>query len=69
VGSPRGPVDHGDGPVTLPASPEARWKIAGRAEPALVVDELSDRTHGSLGVWVGEGSGGHFANLRVTRTR
>ncbi len=38
-----------------------------RTEPCLVVNELSDRTDGSLGLWVGEGSGGHFANLRVTR--
>lgn len=37
--------------------------------PCLVVNELSDRTDGSIGLWVGEGSGGHFANLRVTRTR
>jgi hypothetical protein len=35
--------------------------------PALVVNELSDRTRGSIGLWVGDGSGGHFANLRVTR--
>jgi len=35
--------------------------------PALVVTELSGRTHGSVGLWVGDGSGGHFANLRVTR--
>ena len=37
--------------------------------PCLVVNELSDRTEGSVGLWVGEGSGGYFANLRVTRTR
>lgn len=37
--------------------------------PVLVADELSDRTHGALGVWVGEGSGGYFANLRVTRAK
>jgi hypothetical protein len=37
--------------------------------PCLAVQELSDRTHGSIGLWVGEGSGGHFANLRVTRAR
>ena len=43
--------------------------VNGRTEPCLVVDELSDRSHGSLGVWVGEGSPGYFANLRVTRTR
>ncbi len=35
--------------------------------PALVVTELSDRARGSIGLWVGDGSGGHFANLRVTR--
>ena len=35
--------------------------------PCLVVDELSARTHGSLGVWVGEGSGGQFANLVVRK--
>src|SRR5262245_5087323 len=36
--------------------------------PALVVTELSERARGSVGLWVGDGSGGHFANLRVTRT-
>ncbi|GAC1694169.1 MAG: hypothetical protein NVS9B3_12400 [Gemmatimonadaceae bacterium] len=35
--------------------------------PCLVVDELSARDHGSLGLWVGEGSEGYFANLRVTK--
>jgi hypothetical protein len=35
--------------------------------PSLVVNELSDRAYGSLGLWVGEGSGGYFANLRVTQ--
>lgn len=48
--------------------PKVSVYVDGRAEPCLVVDELSDRSHGSLGVWVGEGSGGYFANLRVTRT-
>jgi len=37
--------------------------------PSLMVKELSDRTRGSLGLWVGEGSGGYFANLRVTKAR
>ena len=41
--------------------------VNGENAPCLAVQELSDRTHGSLGLWVGEGSGGHFANLRVTR--
>jgi len=43
--------------------------VNGASAPALAVKELSDRTHGSVGVWVGEGSGGHFANLRVTKQR
>jgi len=43
--------------------------VNGASAPCLAVKELSDRSHGSLGLWVGEGSGGHFANLQVTRTR
>jgi hypothetical protein len=43
--------------------------VNGAAAPCLAVKELSDRTHGSVGLWVGEGSGGHFANLRVTRAK
>ena len=43
--------------------------VNGGRAPCLEVKELSDRAHGSLGLWVGEGSGGHFANLRVTRAR
>jgi hypothetical protein len=35
--------------------------------PALVVNELSDRARGAVGLWVGDGSAGIFANLRVTR--
>jgi hypothetical protein len=42
--------------------------VNGASAPCLVVKELSDRARGSLGLWVGEGSGGQFANL-VTRTR
>ena len=48
--------------------PKLSFFVNNRPEPCLVVDELSDRTGGSVGVWVGEGSGGQFANLRVTRT-
>ena len=43
--------------------------VNGANAPCLAVQELSDRAHGSVGLWVGEGSGGHFANLRVTRAR
>jgi hypothetical protein len=49
--------------------PKVSVYVNERAEPSLVVDELSDRAGGSLGLWTGEGSGGHFANLRVTRAR
>ncbi len=48
--------------------PKVSVFVNGVAAPCLVVKELSDRTHGSLGLWVGEGSGGYFANLRVTRS-
>lgn len=43
--------------------------VNGATTPSLTVKELSDRSDGSVGLWVGEGSGGHFANLRVTRAR
>jgi hypothetical protein len=36
-------------------------------EPSLVVDELTDRKGGLIGLWVGEGSGGMFANLKITQ--
>jgi hypothetical protein len=49
--------------------PKVTVFVNGGSAPCLVVKELSDRTDGSLGVWAGEGSGGSFANLRVTRTR
>jgi hypothetical protein len=51
------------------ARPKVSVFVNGATQPSLVVNELSDRTHGSIGLWVGEGSGGNFANLRVTRTR
>jgi hypothetical protein len=47
--------------------PKVSVFVNGRAEPCLVMDELSNRTHGSVGIWVGNGSPGAFANLRVTR--
>jgi len=36
------------------------------AAPSLQVRKLSDRSTGWLGFWVGSGSGGDFANLRIT---
>ena len=38
-------------------------------EPSLVVDELSEREGGWVGLWVGEGSDGVFANLKITPTK
>lgn len=34
--------------------------------PSLVVTELSERTGGQIGLWVGNGSDGAFANLKIT---
>lgn len=35
-------------------------------QPALVVERISDRDHGSVGLWVGNGSEGDFADLAIT---
>ena len=34
--------------------------------PCLSVDKLNDRQHGKIGLWVGNTSGGEFANLVIT---
>lgn len=39
------------------------------AKPSLVVKKLSDRREGKIGLWVGAGSGGDFANLKITPGR
>lgn len=49
--------------------PNVNVYVNGATTPALTVKELGDRAHGAIGIWVGEGSGGHFANLRVSRKR
>jgi hypothetical protein len=36
-------------------------------EPALIVNELSDRTGGWVGLWVGNYSDGTFANLKIIK--
>ena len=43
--------------------------VNGATTPCLSVKELGGGARGSIGLWVGEGSGGHFANLRVARTK
>jgi hypothetical protein len=37
--------------------------------PSLLVEELSDRTGGGVGLWVGPGQGGYLANLKITLTK
>jgi hypothetical protein len=49
------------------ARPKIQVFVNNATTPSLVVDELGPRTHGPIGVWVGEGSGGYFANLRVQK--
>jgi hypothetical protein len=41
--------------------------VGDATEPSLVVNRLSERTKGLIGLWVGNNSGGDFANLRIRR--
>lgn len=50
------------------AQPKVTVFVNNNPQPALVVDRLSNRSTGAIGLWVGEGSGGSFSNLKVTRT-
>jgi hypothetical protein len=43
--------------------PEIRVYVNDRTEPCLVVKELSDRSGGRVGLWMGNGSDGSFAEL------
>ncbi len=45
--------------------PKVSVYVNGASEPSLVVDELSNRTGGWVGLFVGNGSGGAFANLEI----
>jgi hypothetical protein len=47
------------------ASPKVSVFVDGAKEPCLVVDQLSDRKKGLVGVWVGNGSNGDFADLTI----
>jgi len=49
--------------------PKVNVYVNDAKEPSLVVDELSDRKGGGVGLWMGPGQGGHFANLRITPTK
>jgi hypothetical protein len=48
------------------AKPKVSIYVNDAKEPSLVVEELSERKGGKVGFWVGEGSGGAFANLKIT---
>ncbi len=48
------------------AYPKVSVFVNNAAEPSLVINELSDHRSGWIGLWVGNGSGGEFANLRVS---
>jgi hypothetical protein len=45
--------------------PKVSVYVNAAKEPSLVVEELSDRMGGGIGLWVGPGQGGHFANLKI----
>ena len=47
------------------ASPKVSVFVNDATAPSLVVEQLSDRRKGLLGLWVGNGSDGDFANLKV----
>ena len=50
------------------ASPKVSVFVGDANEPCLIVDQLSDRKKGLVGLWVGNTSGGDFANVRIVPT-
>ena len=48
------------------ATPKVSVFVNDAKEPCLVVDLLSDRQKGLVGLWVGNNSGGDFASLAIT---
>jgi predicted transcriptional regulator YdeE len=48
------------------AHPKVSVFVNNAMEPCLTVEQLSDRKRGWVGFWVGNGSGGEFANLKIT---
>jgi hypothetical protein len=47
------------------ASPKVSVFVNEAKEPSLVVDQLSDRKKGLAGLWVGNTTGGDFANFKI----
>jgi hypothetical protein len=46
--------------------PRVRVFVNDAEKPSLTVKQLSDRKRGWIGIWTGNGSGGDFANLKIT---
>jgi hypothetical protein len=40
--------------------------VNGNSDPSLTIDKLNDRKTGKIGLWVGNGSDGDFANLQIS---
>jgi hypothetical protein len=51
------------------ASPKVSVFINGNTAPSLVVEKLTSSAKGTLGFFVGNGSGGEFANLKITSSK
>jgi len=47
------------------ASPKVSVFVGEAKQPSLVVNQLSDRTKGLVGLWVGNNSDGEFANVAI----
>ena len=47
------------------ASPQVSAFVGDATEPCLTVNQLSERKKGLVGIWVGNTSGGDFANLKI----
>jgi len=47
------------------AGPQVSVFVGDAKQPSLVVTRLSDRASGLVGLWVGNGSGGDFADFRI----
>jgi hypothetical protein len=47
------------------ARPKVSVFVEGAKEPSLIVSQLSERGKGLIGLWVGNNSGGDFANIRL----
>lgn len=46
--------------------PKVSVYVNAAKEASLVIEELSHRKDGGIGLWVGPGQGGYFANLKIT---